>query len=248
VTKGVLQGRVAVVTGASRGIGREIAQALAAEGMHLALVARTGAQVREVAEQIQTQYGGNVLPASLDVRSPEAVERFARLVEQQLGPVDLLVNNAGRIEPAERPFWEADPAQMWEVVETNLRGPLLLTRALIAPMVQRGHGHVVNIASLARGATKTGTYTGYAVSKRALTVLTESLGAALEGTGVVVIDVLPGRVRTAMSESMPVWRDLQPEDWDPVEATTSVVVAVACGEYDDRAGSLLDAPALHSGS
>ncbi|MDQ3612232.1 MAG: SDR family NAD(P)-dependent oxidoreductase, partial [Actinomycetota bacterium] len=121
-------------------------------------------------------------------------------------------------------------------------------RALIAPMVQRGHGHVVNIASLARGASRTGTYTGYAVSKRALTVLTESLGAALEGTGVVVIDVLPGRVRTAMSESMPVWKDLQPEDWDPAEATTSVVVAVARGDYDDQAGSLLDAPALHRGS
>lgn len=245
MTQDTLQGRIGVVTGAGRGIGREIAQALAAEGMHLALVARTGAQVREVAEQIQTRYGGNVLPASVDVRSPEAVERFARLVEQQLGPVDLLVNNAGRIEPAERPFWEADAAEMWEVVETNLRGPLLLTRALIAPMVQRGHGHVVNIASLARGATKTGTYTGYAVSKRALTVLTESLGAALEGTGVVVIDVLPGRVRTAMSESMPVWRDLQPDDWDPVEATSSLVVAVARGDYDDQAGSLLDAPALH---
>lgn len=245
MTQETLQGRIGVVTGAGRGIGREIAQALAAEGMHLALASRTGAQVRELAEQIQTRYGGKVLPASVDVRSPEAVERFARLVEQQLGPVDLLVNNAGRIEPAERPFWEADPAEMWDVVETNLRGPLLLTRALVAPMVQRGHGRVVNIASLARGATRTGTYTGYAVSKRALTVLTESLGTALEGTGVVVIDVLPGRVRTAMSESMPVWKDLLPEDWDPVEATTSVVVAVARGDHDDRAGSMLDAPALH---
>ncbi len=248
MTQESLQGRVAVVTGAGRGIGREIAQALAAEGMHLALIARTGAQVREVAAQVQTQYGGKVLSAAVDVRSPEAVERFARLVEQQLGPVDLLVNNAGRIEAAERPFWEADAAEMWDVIETNLRGPLLLTRALLAPMVQRGHGRVVNIASLARGASRTGTYTGYAVSKRALTVLTESLGAALDGTGVVVIDVLPGRVRTAMSESMPVWKDLKPEDWDPVEATTSLVVDVARGRYDDRSGSLLDAPKLYGGS
>lgn len=248
MTAASLHGQIAVVSGAGRGIGREIALALAAEGMHLALFARSGGPVRELASQIETEYGVQVLPASVDVTSAEAVDRFVRLAEQQIGPVDLLVNNAGRIELAERPFWEADPAEMWDVIETNLRGPLLLTRALLAPMVQRGHGRVVNIASLARGATRTGTYTGYAVSKRGLTVFTESLGSALADTGIVVIDVLPGRVQTAMSESMPVWRDLKPEDWDPAEATTALVVDVARGRYDDRSGSLLNAPELYVGS
>ena len=73
--------------------------------------------------------------------------------------------------PTERPFWEADPEEMWGVLETNLRGPLLLNRALVPSMVQRGHGRVVNLSSRARAATATGTYTGYAVSKRALTAL-----------------------------------------------------------------------------
>jgi NAD(P)-dependent dehydrogenase (short-subunit alcohol dehydrogenase family) len=133
---------------------------------------------------------------------------------------------------------------MWQVVETNLRGPMLLTRALLPPMLQRGHGHVVNIASRARAATATGTYTGYAVSKRALSVLTASLAGPLEGTGVVALDVLPGLVRTALTASMPVWRDRTDVVWDDVASTTTVLVDVARGRYDHCAGTVLDAPLL----
>jgi NAD(P)-dependent dehydrogenase (short-subunit alcohol dehydrogenase family) len=207
-----LEGRIGVVTGAGRGIGREIATALAADGMSLLLLSRTGTQVRELAEQ-------------------------------HLGTVDLLVNNAAVIESREVPFWDADAEEMWRVVETNLRGPLLMTRALLPPMVQRGHGHVVNITSRARAATATGTYTGYAVSKRALSVLTQSLAAPLTGTGVVVVDVLPGLVRTDMTLGMPVWANGDPQ-WDDPAATATVVTDVARGRYDDRSGEVLDAPAL----
>ncbi|MFN2524557.1 MAG: SDR family NAD(P)-dependent oxidoreductase [Mycobacteriales bacterium] len=242
-----LRGRVGVVTGASRGIGREIATALAAEGMSLLLLARTGAAVRQLAEQLTSSYDVKAFPAAIDVADPEAVDRVVLHAEQHLGPVDLLVNNAARIETTERLFWQADPGEMWSVVETNLRGPLLLTRALLPPMVDRGHGRVVNIASRARAATQTGTYTGYAVSKRALSVLTASLAGPLAGTGVVVLDVLPGLVRTQLTESMPVWRDRPEQVWDDVAATARVVVDVARGRYDDRAGTVLDAPALAGG-
>lgn len=238
-----LTGRIGVVTGGGRGLGREIATALAAEGMSLLLLARTGAQVRELAEDLTSRYGVQTLPAAIDVADPAAVERVVAHAEQHLGTVDLLVNNAGRIERTERLFWEADPAEMWEVVETNLRGPMLLTRALLPPMVQRGHGHVVNIASRARAATRSGTYTGYAVSKRALSVLTESLAGPLTGTGVVVLDVLPGLVRTDMTLAMPVWNGVT--EWDEAAAAATVVTDAACGRYDDQHGTLLDAPALH---
>jgi short-subunit dehydrogenase len=238
-----LTGRIGVVTGAGRGLGREIATALAAEGMSLLLLARTGAQVRELAEDLTSRYGVQTLPAAIDVADPAAVERVVAHAEQHLGTVDLLVNNAGRIERTERLFWEADPAEMWEVVETNLRGPMLLTRALLPPMVQRGHGHVVNIASRARAATRSGTYTGYAVSKRALSVLTESLAGPLTGTGVVVLDVLPGLVRTDMTLAMPVWSGVT--EWDEAAAAATVITDAACGRYDDQHGTLLDAPALH---
>ena len=239
-----LTGQVGVVTGAGRGLGKEIATALAAEGMSLLLLARTGGQVRSLAEDLTTRYGVKTLPAAIDVSDPAAVDRVVAHAEQFLGTVDLLVNNAARIEATERPFWEADMAELWGVVETNLRGPMLLTRALLPPMVQRGHGRVVNVVSLARAATRTGTYTGYAVSKRALSLLTESLIGPLSGTGVVVLDVLPGLVKTDLTLSMPVWTGRPDADWDDASATARVVTDAACGRYDDRTGSLLDAPSL----
>jgi 3-oxoacyl-[acyl-carrier protein] reductase len=238
-----LEGQVGVVTGAGRGIGREVARALAAEGMRLALVARTGSQVRALAEELEAGHGARVLPAAVDVTDPAAVDRLVMHVEQQLGTVDLLVNNAARIESAELPFWESDVGDLWDVVRTNLHGPLLMTRALLPPMVQRGRGHVVNLTSRARAATRTGTYTGYAVSKRALTVLTESLAQPLAGTGVVVLDVLPGLVRTDMTLSMPTWDDVT--EWDDPAWTARVVVDAALGLHDADAGAVLDAPALH---
>ena len=239
-----LEGRIGVVTGAGRGIGREVARALAAEGMSLLLLARTGSQVRDLAEELSSTYGGKMLPAATDVSDPAAVERVVLHAEQHLGTVDLLVNNAAVIESTEVPFWNGDPAEMWRVIETNLRGPLLMTHALLAPMVQRGHGHVVNVVSRARAATATGTYTGYAVSKRALSVLTQTLAGPLAGTGVVVVDVLPGLVRTDMTLGMPVWTTRGDVAWDDAAATARVVVDIAKGRYDDRAGEVLDAPEL----
>jgi 3-oxoacyl-[acyl-carrier protein] reductase len=238
-----LEGRVGVVTGAGRGIGREIARGLAAEGMSLLLLSRTGSEVRAVADELAAQ-DVKVFPAAVDVTDAAAVERVVQHAEQQLGTVDLLVNNAGVIEALERPFWTADVEEMWRVVETNLRGPMLLTRALLPAMVQRGHGHVVNLTSRARAATATGTYTGYAVSKKALSALTQSLAGPLAGTGVVVLDVLPGLVRTRMTAAMPVWADDASAPWDDVAATAQVVTDIARGRYDDRAGSILNAPEI----
>ncbi len=240
-TPASLAGRVGVVTGAGRGIGRAVALALAENGMRLAVVARTGAEVRALAEEVDRRFGVPAFPAAVDVRDPDAVDRLVAHVEQHLGTVDLLVNNAGLIEPVERPFWEVDHADAWAVVETNLRGPMLLCRALLPPMVQRGHGHVVNVSSRARAAQRTGNYTAYAVSKRALSALTEGLAASLRGTGVVAHDVVPGLVRTSMTEAMPVWRDVPSEDWAPPEATAALVVGIAQGDYDHRAGEILDA-------
>ena len=240
-------GRVAVVTGAGRGIGREVAAALAAAGMHVAVLARTSGDVRAVADELAARHGGHVLPLAVDVRDADAVGRAVAHVEQHLGPVDLLVNNAGTIESAERPFWETDAEESWRVVETNLRGPMLLCRALLPAMVQRRHGHVVNVTSRARSAAATGTYTAYAVSKRALSVLTERLAVPLAATGVVVVDVLPGLVRTPMTDGMPMWRDVAADAWTPATATAQVVVDVARGRYDDRSGQLLDAPDLARG-
>ena len=241
-----LTGQVGVVTGAGRGLGRAIATALAAEGMSLLLVSRTREQVNSLAEELSSGFGIKAFPAALDVTDPEAIDRVVMHAEQHLGTVDLLVNNAAVIERAPVPFWESDRDEVWRVVETNLRGPLLMTHALLPPMVLRGHGRVVNIASRARAATRTGTYTGYAVSKRAVGLLTESLAEPLRGTGVVVLDVLPGLVRTDLTLSMPTWDDVT--SWDDPGSTARVVADAAAGRYDDLHGTVLDAPALDAGS
>jgi NAD(P)-dependent dehydrogenase (short-subunit alcohol dehydrogenase family) len=111
----------------------------------------------------------------------------------------------------------------------------------------RGIGREIAVALAAEGMShallaRTGTYTGYLLSKRALSVLTESLAQPLAGTGVVVVDLLPGLVRTGMTASMPVWDDVT--DWDDPAASARVVVDVARSRYDDRSGTLLDAVAL----
>ncbi|MCU1599669.1 MAG: 3-oxoacyl-ACP reductase [Frankiales bacterium] len=240
-----LTGQIGVVTGAGRGLGRDIATALAAEGMSLLLVSRTREQVNELAEDLAGRFGVKAFPSALDVTDPEAIDRVVMHAEQHLGTVDLLVNNAAVIEREQVPFWESDRDDVWRVVETNLRGPLLMTRALLPPMVLRGRGRVVNLASRARAATRTGTYTGYAVSKRAVSLFTESLTEPLRGTGVVVLDVLPGLVRTDLTLSMPTWDDVTA--WDDPAATATVVRDVALGRYDDRHGTVLDAPALAAG-
>lgn len=243
MSAGRLRGRVGVVTGAGRGIGREVAVALAREGMSLAVLSRTGTELRSLADELSAP-DVRVLPFAVDVGDADAVRRVVAHVEQHLGPVDLLVNDAARIEARELPFWEGDVEESWSVVETNLRGPMLLCHQLLPSMVQRGHGHVVNVTSRARAAAATGTYTAYAVSKRALTLFTEALAVPLVPTGVVVVDVLPGLVRTPMTAAMPVWRDVPDEQWTPASATAAVVVDVALGRYDDRAGTVLDAAAL----
>lgn len=242
-----LRGRVGVVTGAGRGIGRVVAESLAAEGMSLLLLARTGLEVRAVADALTDAHGVPVIAAAVDVTDAAAVERVVLHAEQHLGPVDLLVNNAGRIEAVAQPFWECDVEAAWDVVVTNLRGPMLLTRALLPAMVARGRGHVVTVTSRARAATESGTYTGYAVSKKAASALTASLAAPLTGSGVVVLDLLPGLVRTSMTASMTVWQGRDDLVWDDASATGAVVVDVALGAYDDRSGGVLDAPALAAG-
>src|SRR5690348_11243930 len=113
--------------------------------MSLLLISRTRVEVNDLAEDLASRYDVRTLPAAVDVSDPDAVDRIVMHAEQHLGTVDLLVNNAATIEKAEVPFWESDRDEVWRVVETNLRGPLLMTRALLPPMVARGHGRVVNI-------------------------------------------------------------------------------------------------------
>ena len=140
-----LGGQVAIVTGGGRGIGSAIAQKLTKAGAAVAVVARSEDQLAETVTLIEGA-GGRAIALPVDVTDQQAVERAVAETEQQLGPVDLLVNNAGVPGPP-GPLWESDSGEWWWCIEVNLRGPFLCSRAVLPGMVARGRGRIITTAS-----------------------------------------------------------------------------------------------------
>jgi 3-oxoacyl-[acyl-carrier protein] reductase len=232
-----LTGQVALVTGAGRGIGRALGARLAREGMKVALAARTGAEVESLRDEIVAA-GGQAVAGAVDVADRPAVEAFVAQVEAELGPVDVLVNNAARSAVWDgTKLWESDPDDWWSRVETNLRGPMLLASAVLPGMVERGRGYVMAMNSLGGAAALPSTDGAYPVSKSALFRLTDQLASQLKGTGVVAIDLSPGLVKTSSNTG----GGMPDHLFAPVELVCDLVVRVAQGEFDDFAGRFLHA-------
>jgi 3-oxoacyl-[acyl-carrier protein] reductase len=235
-----LAARVALVTGAGRGIGREIALGCARAGMRVGLLGRNRPALDATLSACASAGAKAAVAVPADVTRFDAVKQAVRTVERDLGPVDLLVNSAGAIDKAEVPPWATDADDWWQVVQTNLRGPYHLCRAVVPGMVERGRGHIVNLASgFAHRPSRD--YSAYAVSKAGLSRLTDSLAAALEGTGVVVVDISPGLVRTDMTARMRMWSDAPEQAWNPADRIVDAVLAVAAGHLDVLSGRFVHA-------
>jgi NAD(P)-dependent dehydrogenase (short-subunit alcohol dehydrogenase family) len=196
------QDKVAVVTGGNRGIGLETCRQLARIGPRVVLTSRDPAK-GEAAAQSLREDGLNVVAHQLDVADPASVERLTRLIQGQLGRLDILVNNAAIVrgpgEPREvaADTWRADPAGFTAVLATNLLGPFMLCQALIPLM--RGRGRVVNVSSgMGQLHDMTGGFPAYRVSKASLNALTRIFAAETSGMNVKVNAVCPGWVRTDM--------------------------------------------------
>lgn len=227
--------RIALVTGANRGLGREMALGLACSGLAVGLLGRSRPGLEAVADEIAAA-GGRATIAVADVRDLAAVRLAVAAIEGDLGPVDLLVNSAGVIDPVEVPVWEADPGDWWDVVEVDLRGPFHLIRAVVPGMVERGRGRVINLNSGA-GAKDREIYSAYCAAKAGLFRLTGNLHLAGYPRGLRAFEVSPGTVRTDMTAVMAMHADRT--EWARPEWLADLVVAIGAGELDTWSGCFL---------
>jgi NAD(P)-dependent dehydrogenase (short-subunit alcohol dehydrogenase family) len=204
---GFLDGKVAVVTGGSRGIGRGIAEALTREGATVALTSRSAGAAADAARAI----GGKAFGVGCEVRSYEAVQALFREVERAAGGVDVLVNNAGI--GAFAPVAETSPADWQAVIETNLNGVFYCCREAIPLMKKRGGGYIFNISSLA-GKNPFVNGGAYNASKFGLNGFSEALMMEVRYDGIRVSYLMPGSVATEFGRGSAQKQDwaLQPSD------------------------------------
>lgn len=194
-----LSGQVGIVTGGGRGIGRAITLALVEAGAAVGILARSRDQIDETIA-LATEIGGRVHGEVCDVRDTDSVGTAVASCTSTLGPVDLLVNNAGSNQSI-GPVWEVDAQVWWDDVTTNLLGPFLCSRAVLPAMLARGSGRIVNIVSHATlGPVPYDT--AYSSSKTALIRFTESMAAEVADHGISVFALSPGSVDTALNRGV----------------------------------------------
>jgi NAD(P)-dependent dehydrogenase (short-subunit alcohol dehydrogenase family) len=224
---------IAVVTGANRGLGRAFASALVAKGYRVAAIVRTPAAVEGCATFVA------------DVTDEAAIGRAFGDIERSLGPVDLLVNNAGIIGPL-GPFIESSVAEWWRTLEVDLLGQAICAHRVLPGMIAQGGGRIVNIAS-GGGATMMPYFSAYVTAKTALLRFSECLAHEVKPHGIAVFAMGPGTVRTDMSEYslnspegkkwLPWFADIFTEGRDlPPERPAELLLQLASGRFDPLSG------------
>lgn len=197
---GTLQGRIALITGGGRGIGRAIALGFAREGTSVAISARSQDEIDSVVEEIH-RIGGTALAMRADLSAPGNPQQLVELTLKAFGTVDILVNNAGvGSAPSPRPVADFDD-DFWNLsLALNLTAPYLLCKAVLPSMLEKKRGRIINISSVA-GKIGLVHASAYCASKHGLLGLTKSLALEVAKDGITVNAICPGPVRTAMSDA-----------------------------------------------
>ena len=243
-----LKGQVAIVTGGGRGTGQAFAQALAKAGATVVVTARTKHELEQTVDLIQAS-GGQAIAIPSDVSDPLAVEQVAKFTENELGAVDILINNAGITGPVTNE-WEADPNEWWQTMEINMLGTYLMTRAVLPSMVSRKSGRIINITS-AVTLKKYPYFTPYTVSKAAIIYYTQNLAGQVKDHGISVFAYHPGGPETEMSRHLADSPEVHPsvgaifrkmfenDAHTPMEIPVQDVMLMASGNSDALTGRFL---------
>ena len=233
-----LAGKVAIVTGASRGIGAAAALALGEAGASVVLAARTTAQAEANARQINAA-GGKAAAIACDVSDYAACQRLVQETTERFGPPDVLVNNAGVIEPISM-VGEADPAELARSIEINLIGAYYVIRAVLPGMIERGHGDIINVSSGAAHRPLEG-WSAYCAGKAGLAMLTRSIDLEHRAAGIRVFGFQPGTTDTDMqvtirASGINMVSRIPREQLTPVAHPARAIVYLCSEEADDLAG------------
>ena len=224
-----LEGRVALITGGGRGIGRAIAQGYAAEGARLALVSRTTDELVETARLVNELHGAEAIALVADVSKREEVDQAVGQALAHFGVIDVLVNNAGNIGPVNT-VWNSDPEEWARTIAVHLMGVFYGCRSVLPSMLERGQGRIVNMSGV--GGPNT---TAYDAAKTAIVNLTENLALELRDTPITVNAISPGSINTRMWEET---RDLSLAIGDMATYERGVQVTSGQGASIERAAEL----------
>lgn len=194
-----ISGRRAIITGSSRGIGRALAQGLATAGVEVVLNGRDADALDAAAREIRESTGATVHTSVFDVTDPAAVAAGIAVIEDTVGPIDICVNNAGMQRRA--PFIEFTVENWNELLATNVTSAFLVGREVARRMVPRGHGKIINIASLQSEVSRPG-IAPYAATKGAIKMLTRGMCADLAGSGICVNAIGPGYFETELTSAL----------------------------------------------
>ncbi|MUG43488.1 3-ketoacyl-ACP reductase [Paenibacillus woosongensis] len=209
-----LNNQVAIITGAGKGIGKAIAQALAKEGVHLGLIARTTSDLEALQAELREQHGIKVAIASADISDQSAAEKAVEALVSELGGIDILINNAGIAKFGK--LVEMDTKDWERIIQVNLMGTYYMTRAVLPKLIAQNQGNIINIASTA-GERGFATGSAYNASKFAIMGLTEAVMQEVRKNNIRVVALTPSTVNTelAVNTGLSIGdedRMMQPED------------------------------------